>query len=522
MASELDSSAWKARTRGRVTAFKPGSATISRRRERGAFAIMFVPLLLVIIAFCGMAIDAGQMYNRKVDLSGMAKAVALAAARELNGTDAGITAAKTRARETAEALKYQYFEDGVPFTWNEAALSFSTGSARNGEWIPAASATGSPPATKSALYFAKVDTAALDSSAGTVNTFLIHVMSGASKTLQMADSAVAGRSTLNVTPIAVCAMSTDAASQNTYTGSGGVTLNELVQYGFRRGVSYDLMQLNPNETTATRYVINPVVVPGGSGDDVDIAMLGPFMCSGSVWVPRLTGGVIRVSKLPSTHPLASLDTPLNSRFDIYNSGPCAANGAPPDFNVKQYEYDKTGSVRWMSPAIGSRAALTVASGSKRQTVADLLTPPSSPGDYGPLWVFAKAAKAPSPLDAPEPSSGYPTFATSDWPTLYKSGPTASGYPTATATPYLSTSSTSGNYTSPSAAHLEISTLQRRVLNVPLLSCSPSAPAGANVNATVLAIAKFFMTVPATEDSLIAEFAGLTPEQALSGQVDLYP
>jgi uncharacterized membrane protein len=131
-------------------AFKPGSATISRRRERGAFAIMFVPLLLVIIAFCGMAIDAGQMYNRKVDLSGMAKAVALAAARELNGTDAGITAAKTRARETAEALKYQYFEDGVPFTWNEAALSFSTGSARNGEWIPSASATGSPPTTKSA------------------------------------------------------------------------------------------------------------------------------------------------------------------------------------------------------------------------------------------------------------------------------------------------------------------------------------------------------------------------------------
>jgi hypothetical protein len=245
------------------------------------------------------------------------------------------------------------------------------------------------------------------------------------------------------------------------------------------------------------------------------------MCSGSVWVPRLTGGKIRVSTLPSTHPLATLDTPLNSRFDIYG-GPCAANGAPPDYNVKQYEYNIAGSVKWMSPSTGSRAAATVASGSKRVTAADLSTPPSSPGEYGPLWIFARAAKAPDPLDTPEPSGGYPTFSTSDWPTLYKIGPTASSYPTAPATPYLSTSTSSGNYVSPSAANLEISTMERRVLNVPLLSCSPSAPSGSNVEATVVAIARFFMTVPATQDRLIAEFAGLTPEQAISGQVELYP
>jgi hypothetical protein len=246
------------------------------------------------------------------------------------------------------------------------------------------------------------------------------------------------------------------------------------------------------------------------------------MCSGSVWVPRLTGGDIRVSKLPSTSPLASLYIPLNSRFDVYGAGPCAANGAPPDYNVKAYEYDKDNSVRWMIPAKGSRAALTSTSRGKRETVADLPTPPVSAGDYGPLWVFSKAAKAPTPLDAPEPSSGYSTFTPADWPTLYKSGPTASGYPTATATPYLSTSTSSGNYVAPSAAHLEVSTLQRRVLNLPLLSCFPSAPTGSNVTATVLGIGRFFMTVPATEDSLIAEFAGLVSEQAISGQVELYP
>jgi Flp pilus assembly protein TadG len=492
------------------------------RREKGAFAIMFVPLLLLMLALSALALDAGQLYNRNADLSGMAKAVALAAARELNGTDTGITAAKTRAKETAEAFRYQYFGEGSRVVWNEKALSFSTGSARDGEWIPASSAATSPQATRSALYYAKVDTAGLDTTVGTVNTFLMHIFSGVSSTLQLNASAVAGRSTLNVTPIAVCAMSSDPASKNTYPNPGGGTLEELVQFGFRRGVSYDLMQLNPNGTSAVSYVINPVVVPGGSSSAFDTAMLGPFMCSGSVWVPRLTGGSIRVSKLPSTHPLETLDIPLNARFDIYGGGPCAANGAPPDYNVKQYEYDKSASVKWMSPIMGSRAAATVTSRGKRETAADLPTPPALPGDYGPLWAFAKAAKAPTPIDAPEPSSGYPTFSPSEWPILYKSGPTAPNYPTATATPYLSTNTSSGNYNSPSTANLEISTLQRRVLNVPLLSCSPSAPSGTNVSANVVAIAKFFMTVPATQDSLIAEFAGLMPEQALSGQVELYP
>jgi hypothetical protein len=48
------------------------------------------------------------MYNRKAELSGLAKAVALAAANELNGTTDGITAAQQEARKTAESFTYQY------------------------------------------------------------------------------------------------------------------------------------------------------------------------------------------------------------------------------------------------------------------------------------------------------------------------------------------------------------------------------------------------------------------------------
>jgi Flp pilus assembly protein TadG len=61
-----------------------------RQRESGVFAILTAPLLLVLIAFSALAIEIGIVYNRIVDLHGLAKVVALAAASELNGTSAGI------------------------------------------------------------------------------------------------------------------------------------------------------------------------------------------------------------------------------------------------------------------------------------------------------------------------------------------------------------------------------------------------------------------------------------------------
>lgn len=194
---------------------------------------------------------------------------------------------------------------------------------------------------------------------------------------------------------------------------------------------------------------------------------------------------------------------------------------PPDYNVKAFDYTQSGGAPWMVPATGSAAAATTTSRNKLETIADLPTPPAgtTAGSYGPLWTFAKAAKYPSyaALETPEPASGYATFSTSDWANLYKSGPSASGYPSS-ATPYSATSGS--NYKAPRAANLDISTLQRRVLNVPLLSCLVTA--GANVPATVLGIGKFFMTVPATATTLIAEFAGVLQEQSISSQVELYP
>jgi hypothetical protein len=485
------------------------------RRESGAFAIMFVPLLFVMLGFCGLALDIGRLYNRKVDLNGLAKAAAMAAAKELNGTDAGLQLAKDRAKEIVEGLRYQHFGEGIAYEWRDAAITFSTGPARGGQWVSGPSS--SAPVT--ALYFVKVDTAGLDATVGEVDTIFMRLLSNTLASVKLTDSAVAGRTGINVTPLAVCAMSPDQAAKRTHTTSGGAILSELIQYGFRRGVSYDLMQLNPSGTEPARYLVNPVIAPGVNSTSFNTSIVAPFMCSGTMWIPRLTGGTVRVTALPSVSPLTSLDTPLNSRFDVFLNSPCNPLGTPPDFNIKGYSYDVDGSVKWMSPTLGLAAAATAPTPNRLETIADVQTSPSAPGDYGPLWAFAKAAKAPDPIDAPEPKAGYATFSTADWPTLYKSGPTTSSYPAST--PYESTSSATGYYTAPRTANLDISTTKQRVLNIPLLSCSPSAPVGANVSATVLGIGRFFMTVPATKDKLIAEFAGLLSEQSISGQVELF-
>lgn len=484
---------------------------------------MFVPLLILVIGFCSLALEMGKLYNRQVDLHGMAQAVALAAARELNGTPAGIAAAKTAARQAAERLRFHHFDTGVSFTWSDDALSFSSTSAHNGTWIPAAE-LGEGNGEAATVYFARVSTAGLGRWMRTVDTVLIKILDKSLGTIELNDTVIAGKTSVALTPIGICAMSPDPASSRPATTPAGGTVHELVQYGFRRGVSYDLMNLNPVGVQPLRFAINPVSFPGTSSGAFDIASLEPFVCTGSMWVQRVTGGAIRVTELPSSRPLASLRSALNTRFDDYTGTACRVSGAPPDINVKSYAYNQANSVRWMSPSTGSLAAASTQTRDKLETVADLPTPPGSPGDYGPLWAYAKAVRAPTPLNAPEPANGYTTFPATDWPTLYKAGPTTSTYPTTSrpSTPYQYSTPASGHYTAPGPANRPRAVPGRRVLNIPLLSCIPSAPGGSNAAATVVGIAKFFMTAQATDENLIGEFAGLVSQESLHGQVEIFP
>ncbi|HJU99747.1 MAG TPA: pilus assembly protein TadG-related protein [Burkholderiaceae bacterium] len=474
-------------------------------RERGAVTIMFALMVAVLIGFLGMALDLAQIYNRRAELQTIAAGAALAAARQLNGTAAGVTAALQRASATAGALKYQYNQRSV--SWNNAAIAFSA--TASGNWVDAANAQAAP----TGLLYAKVDTSALDADVGAVSLAFMRALSSAFASTSVNATAIAGRSAIRVAPLALCAMSSTAAAQRV---NPPATV-ELVEFGFRRGVSYDLMQLNPNASTAVNFVIDPLDPPGSVGTDANTwpATVSPFACTGTLAMARVTGGAITVA---GPFPLDSLYKQLNSRFDQYTDDLCSPNGAPPDSNVKSYAYNN--AIPWMNTAPGQQSALAVIDPARLWTRAD--PSPAMSGttaaNYGPLWAYARAVPWASYAASPtEPANGYTPFNTSNWSTLYKPGqPSANAtYPGGVSTPYRQLAG--ANFLAPSATH-QPGQANRRVLNVALLNC-PVAGAGVTT-ATVLGIGRFFMMVPATPTSLYAEFAGAVPEQSLAGAAEL--
>lgn len=486
--------------------FRPGSRRLPFRRQQGAFAIMCAGSLIVMLGMCAVAIDIGQIYNRKAELHGMAKAVALAAAGQLDGTTAGVTNALNKAAAVAATYRHTYSSS---YTWSDSAIRFGRSPAPNGDWISAEGARGQP----AGVYYVEVDTTRLDDGSGSGATFMTGVLSPALASFAISDRAIAGRANLKITPLAICAMSPDAGALR--ANPGPPIANELVEFGFRRGVSYDLMVLNPGGTGGETFVVDPFALPGGSyaSSNTTPSKVGPSVCAGKIWAPGIMGAPIHVSR---PFPLASLFNHLNSRFDDYTTGDCNANGAPPDFNVKPFA---RATVAWMGHT-GEQTAKPYTGGGRAETVADPLTAPdgTTPENYGVLWSYAKAVKYASYTPgAREPNRGYTTFGTGDWTSLYKPKPGVSGYPSGSETPYQAVSGS--NYRAPSAAHLAISQTGRRVLNIPLLACP--VPAGADATATVLGIGRFFMTVPATSTTISAEFAGTVPESALVGKVELF-
>ncbi|MTW02714.1 pilus assembly protein TadE [Duganella ginsengisoli] len=480
---------------------------MSSQRQHGAIAIMLALLLLIILCIFTFALDLPQLTNRKTELQGMANAVALSAARELNGSASGVGNAIAKAASTAGSWQYSYHNQTV--AWNDSALKFS--SSVNGTWLETGAAQSAP----NGLIYAKVDTGELDAAHGRVLRVLSQLFSSSGdSTASVQATAIAGRLAINITPIALCAQSQVPAASR--ANPGPPAYQELVEFGFRRGVSYDLMQLNPAGTSPDNFAIDPFAIPGtmGSSANTAPAMLAPFVCAGVLAMPRITGGTITVSR---PFPLASLYHELNSRFDQYTGSTCAPDGAPPDRNIKSYVY--TG-INWMSATPGGQSAQSTSSAGKLWTIADPLPAPAgnTAAIYGPLWANARAVPFSSyTAGASEPATGYTPFATSTWSTLYKPGlPSANAsYPGGTSTPYKATAGT--NFLAPSVPH-QPGVANRRILNVPLLSCPVAG--GTTVAASVIGIGKFFMTVPATATSLYAEFAGAAEEQMLGSQVEL--
>lgn len=473
------------------------------RRQHGVTAIMFIMTMLGVVVFSGMALDLVLVHHRRQELDLVARTVALAAARQLNGEAAGIDNALARGAEVLGTLKYRYGRGTL--AWRDEVLSF--GASPDGGWIDAGAARAAP----AGRLFVRADTARLDVNAGSVTVYIISLLYPALRSVAVAATAVAGRSGIDVMPLAVCAMSEMAGAARSNPGPPATV--ELVEYGFRRGVGYDLMQLNPHGVEPVNFVIHPFRPPGAPVTPLpSAAAIGPHVCTGQLAITTVFGGPLTVE---GPFPLPSYFRQLNSRFNLYENRLCTSATAMVDSNPKQYA--RSGGVPWMAATPDQQGALATTSGGKLRTIADLAPPPAGTQArmYGPLWAYARAVPFSAwSAGADEPAGGYATFGPADWASLYGPGaPAAKSYPGTT--PYQSTSGV--NYELPPLDQVGLA--NRRVLNVPLLACPVAA--GGPAPASVLAIGKFMMTVPATEKALYAEFGGLAPAHTLGGPVELY-
>jgi Flp pilus assembly protein TadG len=525
-----------------------------QRRQTGAVAIVFGLTLIVMLAMGGLVLDLGHLYVVKAELQNAADGAALAGAKELNESASGIIAAADQATKIA-ALNNFNFSTVVSL----ASTNITFGTSPDGPWLISSDAQSSP----QGQTFIKVDTGAK-----TLSTYLMQVV-GLS-TISTSGVAVAGRFVNDITPIGVCAV--DPANKTAkYTYSSGLT--ELVEYGFRRGVSYNLFGLNPLPGQSDPYLINPVDAPPATcvASHSSASFTAPFMCMGSSAVIATGSGKVYTN----SGATASLDSSLNSRFDDYKSpSVCDPATAPPDTNIKQYpcrgnttgcitnasgDISVTPAINWMDPAanvLPSQQSISLDPSTNQplyrlpSATAQTPLPASAPygtsvevDQYGALWSYGPAYKATS---ATTPLAGAAfTPAEANVNTLYSRQVTApasaaiyfditgadkyptsagSGFPSGTpASPYNQTSGT--YFQAPSAAHPGVR--NRRLLSAILIDCrvAPSGPASCGTM-TAVGIGRFFMTTKANfsggpgKRHLDVEFAGLI-EPVPNSEIKLY-
>lgn len=506
--------------------------TCFRNRQQGAVAIIVGLSLFILIGLLGLVVDLGHLYVAKSGLQNAADAAALSGAKQLNGTAArvccGPDSAEARAIEAAG--KNEYFRadksdlHGTPVTITSANLWVSNCPAATCTWSPISSITTDAAAADKT--FLKVDTGIRS-----LRTWFIQVMPGAPANTATFGLAVAGKYVVNITPLAVCALSKIKTAKN-------ATTNELLEYGFRRGIAYNIPDLNPLGASGVPMWINPVDSYPGSCDPnhASTAFTTPFVCMGN----SATITTLPTKAYVSTGTSSALERALNSRFDIYQGNSCDPVSAPPDTNIKPFTANPSGANPASCPAGSTNSACgyprdwmnTANNTTPTQQTISLVTgasgrkvPVTTPtfDQYGALWSASRAVQA----DGSTPPKAGTAFSASNssWSTLYGGtiDITANGYPNpsdATASPY---SQSSGKYNPTPPSHT--GTPNRRILNVAIVDCDSLAGGGLSCSRVdVLGIGKFFMQVPANFNGnpkkVEAEFTGLI-EQFPPADIRLY-
>lgn len=448
---------------------------------------MFGVLLIVLLAAGGLVIDLGHLYVLKSELQNGADSGALAGAKEIDMTTAGITRAAAKALAFSQQNNYD-FSSALVLT--NSNVSFS--STPDGPWVTVGEAQASP----SGKTFIRVDTGNK-----TVPTYLMKVTGRTDMTTS--GVAVAGRFVVDITPLGICAID----PVNRLHVENPLVNMELREYGFRRGTTYDMLQMKNIAGSSDPMLINPVDSPptacGASNSSANFT--APFLCQGNSAVAN-NGTAVYANTGVSAGPV---EKALNSRFNDYSGGSqCIPSSAPPDANVMEYVHNTT--VDWMDP---------VQTPQEQPIVAGVPSLPTSPTTNGVLWSYSRPLQA---IGTPGNYSAGAPFGTDDWDELYPTFPPA-------ATAAYPAGSTASPYTDNTPAHFQApvinpGTAKRRLLNLVILDCTIPAGSGACQQVPLLGVGRFFLqrkaALTGTTKGLWVEFAGLI-EPVPNSEIKLY-
>lgn len=473
------------------------------RRQKGVIAVLFGLAVIALFLMGGLVLDLGHLYVAKAELQNAADSAALAGAKDLNESAQGITDAVTHAKQMAQKNNFNF---STSVELSDANITF--GSSPDGPWFSAAQASAAP----QGKTFIKIDTGTK-----TMNTYLMRVaaVTGQSgmDTIGTSGVSVAGRFVVDVTPLGVCAISSAPSSRRLLPDGR----YELVELGFRRGMTYNIPELGPLGATGVPILLNPV--DSGSNPCVpshsSASFTAPFVCQGN---SAITNNVTSVYA-NTGYSAGQIEKAFNSRLDMYPGGTaCDPSTAPPDTNVKSYA---------IAPVTTGSPAVWMAPDPTRQSATFPWPAAPVPSNYGVLWSYSPAVQANG--TGPNYSAGAP-FLPADWPTLYP-GLTATSYPTSAGsqfpagTPAAPYNQPVGSVFSqqPVAAHPGVR--GRRVMNVVIVDCGGLGGGGLScASLPVKGIGKFFLQAPVDltggTKKIYAEFGGLI-EPVPASEIKLY-
>ncbi len=478
--------------------------------QRGAVAVMLIVCLVAIFGFMGLALDLSQTYDRKTELQNIADAAALAGAKELKGTATSIDNAVTQAKAFAVSNAYKFGSNTA--TLDDAAIKFSDSpDTLDANWLDITTAKASPVS----IFFIKIDTRGITSTSGvnTVNTNFIKVVSSALATTSAYGRAIAGRFALQVAPVGVCALSATKTAPLAHPGPPAIA-DELMEFGYRRGMGYDIININPLGASANDYLLNPLDIASSAGDNScspsnnNTPTVRPYLCSGTSNIITSLPGYV----FANTGMSATLNNDFNARFTTGSS--CTV---PPDANIREYPANNTAATgdptEWMTSPLASASAQTVKLNASNVPFYLTATPApaaTTADDWGVLWSYNQAVQYAAP---------HTPYTTADWPSLYPTtpGPTPTAkaaYPGSSQSPY---DQTSGAFYLAGTGEKD-----RRIMNVALIDCNSLQKNGKCSTLKVLGVGRFFMSVQSdVPKHLDAEFAGLIPDAELTSVIRLY-